>query len=208
MEAPNWWRVSDIARALLERSKDLRVATYLLRAMIAADGLAGLARGLYVVLQLLRVHWNCLYPQLEGSERDPTARLNALAALADRDALLREVGDIVLTRTTKGSLTVRELTAAMHGITGGISPTRETDDFLVRMTARDPDVLAALSDAVRVLSELKAWLAEQVGNTTVLEPLSEILRALTGISCVEEDSSAVSSRPYSRCRDISLGGRR
>src|SRR4029450_2168843 len=48
-EDPNWSKVIDRSQALLNRSKDLRVAVHLTRALAGTRGMPGLATGLSLV---------------------------------------------------------------------------------------------------------------------------------------------------------------
>jgi type VI secretion system protein ImpA len=88
-EPPDWGRVETAAAALLSQTKDLRVATLLVKARLHVDGAAGLFEGLAFVRQLLERHWETIHPQLDPEDRnDPAMRVNALADLADPDTVL------------------------------------------------------------------------------------------------------------------------
>jgi type VI secretion system protein ImpA len=178
---PDWWRLSQLARALLARSKDLRTAIYLLRALLATEGLSGLARGLYVLNRLVRDCWSCVHPQLEDA--DPIYRLNVLAALSDSDGLLKEFQDAEVVRTSRGVLTVRDLVNLLRTNLDG-SLTRESDDFCLRAAQRDERVLAAVDDAGRWLDELREGLVERMGHEAAvsLRELAEIVSLLRGVS--------------------------
>ena len=52
-EDPNWSKVIDLAQATLLRSKDLRVAVHLTRALTCTEGIPGLATGLGLIHGLL-----------------------------------------------------------------------------------------------------------------------------------------------------------
>ncbi|MCF7749266.1 type VI secretion system protein TssA [Bacillus subtilis subsp. subtilis] len=83
-EEPDWERVRDQALALLQRTRDLRVAAHLASAWSGLHGLRGWADGLQLVHGLLDSHWAHLHPQLDADDDDdPTARVNAVLALAD-----------------------------------------------------------------------------------------------------------------------------
>jgi type VI secretion system protein ImpA len=81
-EPPDWKAVAGGAVVLLERTKDLRVATHLARALLHLDGVAGLGEGLMLLHGLLKAHWATLHPQLDPEDdNDPTMRITALSAL-------------------------------------------------------------------------------------------------------------------------------
>jgi type VI secretion system protein ImpA len=89
-EEPDWDKVSNQAEALLSRSKDLRVAVHLTTAWMRTSGLPGWSAGLHLVCSLLEQFWDGVHPQLDAEDdNDPTARVNAVAAIADLQGMLR-----------------------------------------------------------------------------------------------------------------------
>lgn len=144
---PNWIEISKLARTLLARSKDLRVAIYLLRALVAREGLPGLARGLYVIRRLVADYWNCLHPGLEDD--DPTWRLNVLAALSDSDGLLKQIRRVPVVDipqhgwVTIGDILTVQRTAFQKDLT------RDLDDRIQRTAA----IVAADNGAFRDVVE-------------------------------------------------------
>ncbi|MCY1263701.1 type VI secretion-associated protein, ImpA family [compost metagenome] len=107
-EPPDWREVGNLSEALLQRSKDLRIANFYLQSQIALDGFAGLARGLNLVSELLRQFWDHLYPVLDAADdNDPTFRINALAGIS-ADPVIRLLWDAPLVRSRAfGSVTLR-----------------------------------------------------------------------------------------------------
>jgi type VI secretion system protein ImpA len=82
-EEPNWREVREKSIELLRRSKDLRVAMYLVLASLKMDGLAGLRDGLLVLQGLLERFWEHLYPRLDPEDNnDPLERINILQSLS------------------------------------------------------------------------------------------------------------------------------
>ncbi|HKT29087.1 type VI secretion system protein TssA [Dyella sp.] len=89
-EEPDWDKVSGQAEALLGRSKDLRVAVHLTTAWMRTTGLPGWSAGLQLIRNLLEQYWDGVHPQLDAEDdNDPTARVNAVAAIADLQGMLR-----------------------------------------------------------------------------------------------------------------------
>lgn len=86
------WRVV-IQRAtdlLARRTKDLRIAAWLARALAGQDGFAGCAAGLALVRRLLEEFWEGLYPLDPESEPDTLdLRAAPLEALVAKDSGLR-----------------------------------------------------------------------------------------------------------------------
>lgn len=83
----DWQRVGQLASLLLvDKGKDLLVASYLGGALLQGDGLPGLARGLQVVADLVEHFWDSMYPPVARLR----ARRNAIEWLLDRAVLAAE----------------------------------------------------------------------------------------------------------------------
>ena len=95
--APEWKIVLTLALELLARSRDLRLAVPMTRALLHLQGFSGMAIGLRLVEQLLVQRWETVHPQLDpDDDNDPTARINTLATLAEGTAVLKEIKDAAL----------------------------------------------------------------------------------------------------------------
>ena len=77
----NWREIRDQAQGLLEKSKDLRVAVPLVRALLQIDGLPGFCAGVRFMCELAERYWDVIYPALDPEEGDAVMRLNALQEL-------------------------------------------------------------------------------------------------------------------------------
>lgn len=89
---PEWKPVKQQALALLARSRDLRAAVPLVRALLALHAMPGFAEGVRLLDRLVEERWDSVHPQLDpDDDNDPTLRINSLAQLADRATVLREV---------------------------------------------------------------------------------------------------------------------
>ena len=96
-EEPNWRDVKQLATRLCSRSKDLRVAIPLCRALLHTDGLAAFAVGLQVVRGMIERFWPGLFPLLDADDNnDPTMRVNALLGLADAAGMLKSLREVPL----------------------------------------------------------------------------------------------------------------
>lgn len=112
-EEPEWQRAHELAEQLAQRTRDLRVAVWLTRSGARVGGLAGAVAGLRLVQGLIERQWDHVYPVLDASDdNDPTARMNALAPLADAAAGLADLRAAGLT-SARGSLSVRGLELAL-----------------------------------------------------------------------------------------------
>src|SRR5439155_21536930 len=114
--------VIELAQALLLRTKDLRVAIHLTRALTRTEGIPGLATGLGLIHGLLERYWEGVHPLLVADQGgDPTERLNAVAPLADPATVIRDLRDADLVNSREhGQLQAREVEIAL----GRLAPPR------------------------------------------------------------------------------------
>jgi type VI secretion system protein ImpA len=198
---PDWWRISSLARALLMQSKDARLAVYLLRALLATEGLAGLARGLYVIARLVRDRWTCLHPELEDG--DATWRLNALAALSDARGVLEELRNAEAMTTAQGMVTVHELIELQRD--SAQQPLLRESHLLLHLARRNEELRAASRAAAEWLEQLEASLVAYAGPDAAaplrgLRRLVDDLRAESPDPVVAPSEDVLGSVPASSPR--------
>src|SRR5262245_45006669 len=113
-EDPDWKDVRDRCVRIFGRTKDLRVAIPLVRALLRTDGLPGFADGLGLVQGLVQRQWAGVHPQLDPDDHnDPTFRMNALAGLADRDLTLLPLRALPIARSRRvGRFSLRDVEIA------------------------------------------------------------------------------------------------
>ena len=86
---PPWREMKAKALALMARTHDIRVAIFLLRALLHTDQLNGFRDGIQLLTGLVEKYWETLYPQLDpDDDNDPTQRVNILMDLCARDTVL------------------------------------------------------------------------------------------------------------------------
>jgi type VI secretion system protein ImpA len=112
-EPPDWKAVHEQAAALLGRSKDLRIVSHLVRALLHRHGFTGLSEGLSVVCGLLERYWAPLHPRLDPDDQhDPTMRINALALFSDPQLLVAlRTAPLVQSRAF-GAVSLRDIAVA------------------------------------------------------------------------------------------------
>jgi type VI secretion system protein ImpA len=82
-EEPNWADVKRRALELLERSRHLRVLTYLALAEVRLSGYPGLRDGLALINGAVDRYWDTVYPLLDPEDdNDPLERMNIFATLS------------------------------------------------------------------------------------------------------------------------------
>ncbi len=96
-EDPDWKTVKTSGLEILTRTRDLRIAIHLTRALLRMDGFVGFADGLALVRGFLETFWDGLHPVLDPDDgNDPTFRVNTVTALADPDSTLRWIREAPL----------------------------------------------------------------------------------------------------------------
>jgi type VI secretion system protein ImpA len=185
---PDWKDVRSRALDLLGRSKDLRIAVLLLRALLRTDGVLGFCDALEVLHGLVTARWEEVYPRLDPDEAfDPTARVNALAALCDPEALLRDLREtpLVISRVF-GPVCWRDI-AIVNGEMKPIDheaprfdPSALAAAFHDAEAERLQQVAAALVGADARAARLEQFLTDKVGSSHALDfgPLTSLLGAM------------------------------
>lgn len=158
-EEPDWPAVGAAATALLGRTKDLRVATLLVRSTTRVDGVAGLVAALGWMDQLLQNFWPQLHPALDADDNDdPTMRVSALQTLADATMLVADFREArVVSVRGIGPLKVRDFEAALGGASARAGEQALTQEQLTgvlrEVLEQQP---AALDHAVAALGAVTA----------------------------------------------------
>jgi type VI secretion system protein ImpA len=181
---PEWKQVRKLSTSLLERSRDLRVAVLLARAMLALNGFTGFADGLALIERLLQERWDSVHPQLDPEDDlDPTLRLNCLVTLADSATILKEVKESpFITLPGLGPLNLRSLDIANGELA---VPNGEARLAASSIEAALRDIEAAhlqqahdaLARAHESVANIETLLVRQVGNAQALN-LDALLKQL------------------------------
>ncbi|MCB1886434.1 MAG: type VI secretion system protein TssA [Rhodocyclaceae bacterium] len=194
-EEPAWPQVRRIGEELLARSKDLRIATLLLQALVSTEGFSGLKPGCDILVGLIERYWDQVHPQLDpDDDNDPIMRMNALAPVADPDELLRQVREAPLIKSRQvGILLVRDVEVALdklppkegaeHFSLGQINDMMHSEDGLA--------VSALILETLDTLKKLSSLLNEQVGADRApdLRPLITTVTHLTQV-CAGAEAAA------------------
>jgi len=169
-EPPDWKAVHEQAAALLGRSKDLRIVSHLVRALLQRHGFIGLCEGLSVVSGLLERYWAPLHPRLDPDDHhDPTIRISALALLSDPQLLLALRSAPLIQSRAFGIVSLRDIAVASGEIAA------PPDAPKLEMTSVD----AAFQDVTDEALEATA-----TAITRAVEHLRRIESAFTGAAGV------------------------
>jgi type VI secretion system protein ImpA len=182
-EPPDFEAVASEAAALLERSKDLRVAVQLARAQTHLHGFRGLRAGLELVHGLLDRFFADVHPQLDPEEdNDPTMRITAVAGLCASEllAVLRTT-PLIVSRSF-GPVSLRDF-AVVAGTAAALPDAPKLDMAAIEAAFTDSDLpahetmAAALKAAVAAVSGIeKVFERETAGQGPDLAALIDLLR--------------------------------
>lgn len=198
-EPPEWRKVRDLATSLFGRSKDLRIANYLVQSAIALDGFPGLTQGLALVRELLERYWEGLHPRLDSEDdNDPTFRLNALRGLTD-ETLLQLLRDAPLVRSRAfGTVSLRAALNA-SGLQRFASETLNLEQVAGAFQNSEAEELestrAALAEAQIHLAAIESEVSNRVdaAESIDLAPLKQSLRL--ALQLINEHAPHVNGAP-------------
>jgi type VI secretion system protein ImpA len=182
---PDWKAVRRAAGALIERSRDLRLAVHLLRANLALAGIDGMADGLRLLERLLDERWDSVHPELDADDgMDPMLRINSLAILADLGTVLKDLKEATLiVLPGLGPFSLRTLEIA----SGELAPPAGQEKIAVASIEKalaDVDdaslaaATAALSRGFDSVVNIETLLVRKVGSSQALnlDPLTRPLK--------------------------------
>lgn len=216
-EPPDWSELKQKSLKLFSRTKDLRVAALLTRALVRTEGIAGLNEGLSLVHAMLERYWDDVHPRLEiEGEHDPAVRLNTLAFLADSNALLVDVRNALIVPTgAMGRVSVRDLLIAIgkyKPVSGETAPQLAQISAAITVAAsKDPSAFEAARRGLACIDAMRALLVEKFepGSAPDLADLQGMLKAVVqaydeamgGAAAVEGEAMAEESAVPGEIRD-------
>ncbi|XPS87952.1 type VI secretion system associated membrane protein, ImpA-like [Desulfosarcina variabilis str. Montpellier] len=207
---PDWQRVQKNAFALLTRSHDLRIAMFLIRAMLHNHGLPGLYTGLELLSGLVDDYWETLYPRLDPADgNDPMERINILWALSEGEDIIIPLKNACLFSPHPAiTIALRDI----HIASGKITLNHDADSQsalslpMIEKAFKDCDVSTLESNrqvihqSMDSLLQLENGLAERVGpeHAPEYEELKSMLREMAAffdMHLPEPKPSKSSTRP-------------
>lgn len=167
---PNWHDVQKQAMALLQKSKDLQVILYLVRALIHLEGLAGFRDGLSLLESSLNDFWSSIHPQLDPDDGlDPTLRVNILEELGSFELVLRPLSLAMMVESKSvGRFCLRDIQYATDKVDVPEGVTKPESN-MIKAAFQDVDVSAlkatyqAILDSIAILQRMDAFVGEKVG---------------------------------------------
>lgn len=194
-EPADWRQVREMAEAMFERTRDLRVGMFWGRAQLHQLGLAALPEVLRLTRGLLERYWDEVHPMPDPDDGDPYARLNLLTQWEDPSLALGDVrqSKIIASRSV-GLLTVRDLELALERLTPrddeSVLPLSSVQQMLQAAIEENPDLRTVASTALDELNQLLSLLEDRVGygRAPSCDDLKAILTGLNGL--IDEDRGA------------------
>jgi type VI secretion system protein ImpA len=203
-EEPNWGQVAEKSEALLLRSKDFRVSSYLVRALTQKDGIKGFVQGTKVLLALTDNFWDTLHPSLDADDdNDPTMRVNALAPLWDYDMLLKDLHEARLgVGSGAGAIKVKDVEAhfsksymSTDGPSFSIDQIQAT---LTELQESDPSAFEAMQESLDLTKQLQSSINDKVGAQSSIDlaqlqaiafALHQAVQAIKGVETSGNDQT-------------------
>ena len=168
---PDWPLVLERANSLAQRTHDLRVAMWRLRAGARLRGWPGAVEGLQQIHALLDQHWANVHPQLDADDgHSALFRLSSLAPLTPQEnpypgppVVLSDLREARLSTTDRNSPSIRAIELGL----------READPLAGELVPTEAGIVAA----VRALIAKDAGLAEQMAaGLQAVDGIAETLR--------------------------------
>ena len=207
-ESPNWRNVAELSEALLDRTRDLRVAVTWLRAELHLQGYVALPLGLKLLNGLIENQWEHIHPLPDPDDGDPYARVNALTVLRETEGLIGDLRQtVVISDRSIGTLTVRGFEVAL-----GLSVTRQDEEVpskeqITKMAAaallKQPEILESCASAVAEVKRLIALLNVKLGDELApdLRPLYALVSGVLGLLPTAQVADEISE-----AADVETGG--
>ncbi|MCY2996117.1 MAG: type VI secretion system protein TssA [Planctomycetota bacterium] len=190
-EDPDWAAVRRQALALLQRSKDLRIAVTLTRALVRTDGFLGLGASLALIRGYVERYWDSFHPRLDpDDDHDPTLRVNTLCALCNVQSFLLPLQHAPLVNSAKvGRFGLYELAIAKGELPPPPDMATPLEMSTIEAAFMDAGVdqlqqlHAAVAAAGDDLAQIEALVTDRVGvgNAASLSPLTEVLQQAEGV---------------------------
>jgi type VI secretion system protein ImpA len=186
-EPPDWKEVKRQSLALHRRTKDLRVACHLARALVETDGLAGFCASLALTRGYIEEYWDQVHPLLDpDDDNDPTERVNIIASLADKTTTVAQLLQAPMIRSSvMGTFSMRDVMVARgEAPHAGDGPPPEMSEIEASFVDGDLETLrqsiATLEQGCSDAVAIEDLITRQAGSSKAvsMEALSETLRTI------------------------------
>lgn len=180
-EEPDWRLVQRNALSLLKRSKDLRVCVNLCHAALRNEGFEGFADSIRLASLLTAEFWGAIHPELDADDDDdPTARVNAVAALTAPAMLLAIERTPLISVPMLGAVNWAEI----KPVGGDEDPRQASTETQAIINNCELDLIAsrrtAVATALECCKSLETFITQQVGASRApnLQTLRDLLKRI------------------------------
>ena len=187
-EAPDWRSVVEMSEALLDRSRDLRIAVLWLRGKLHLSGYGALVVGLRLVNGMVEQLWDQVHPLPDPDDGDLYARVNALTTLREPEGLIGDLRESRLIQDRAiGELTLRSVAIALGQLQAGEGEASPGRDQITSMLAgaieRSPALRSQCLEAVTLARQLISLVNDKLGSDAApdLRPLYTLAQGVAGL---------------------------
>ena len=183
-EEPNWKTILKDSTSLLERTHDLRVLVFLIRAALRQEGFEALSDGLIVMSGWIDTQWDTIYPLLDlDDDNDPTERVNVMTTLCDFEAMLNPLILVpVIESDALGKFNFKQIQDAENGAEEpslAVIDAAFTDCDLEQLENRAQQI----NTCIETLEKIETEVTDKVGVSNA-PSLSELSKGLKDILSV------------------------
>ena len=198
---PDWREVDSLSQALLRRTKDLRIVSWLTLANTHLHGIVDFAGGLRLTLALCERYWDAIHPRIEvDGDSDSYMRMNAIAAFSESIAVLRRATLIKLPL----ALTFRDIELAFNKAPEAAYGLAQIEPILTSALAANSVELTAVTEAYTSYQALCKLIDDRIDAAEapdmqrlaeVLKPVARGLERLRAAAAASESPDDASAQP-------------
>ena len=196
-EPPNWREVIDLSEALLDRSRDLRIAIPWLRGKLRTTGYGALPVGLRLINGLMTQLGEHVHPQPDPDDGDLYARVNALSYLRDNEGLISDLHQSTLVQDRSiGELSIRAVAVALgqaQTLAGETLPGKaQISRMLGDAVAKRAELSSQCQAAASLVRELISIAADKLGDAAPdLRPLYALANGVVSLLPAADDNDSI-----------------
>jgi type VI secretion system protein ImpA len=197
-EPPDWPSIREDAVALLARTKDLRLAVHVTRALLQLEGFEGFARGLALIRGLLERFWPTVFPLIDVEEGDdPTARITALAALSEPTQLVALRSAPLILSPVFGPVSLRRLDPAEAPLADGSTEVKPVEPSALAASFQDVPVeqleatAGAIQSGLEHLAAIEAAFEAAASSSSARSALELLHQATSAVFGILRQASGV-----------------
>ena len=200
---PDWREADVLARALLARTKDLRVVAWLTLANTQLRGIGAFTSGLKLALSLCEQFWDEVHPRIEvDGDNDPYLRMNAIAAFSvpefsGENRLIQAMRACVVLKAPV-TLSFRDLELSFSKAPEATFGLAQIESVLSAALTENNAELTAVMDAYVTYQALRALVDERVSaaDSPDMDRLANVLKPVArGLEHIRSNAGGITTDP-------------